>query len=82
MITDCIINMIYNAFMYLLGSHEPLRFNIESTVYESIHDFLAFLFFILPINGLKVIFVIIVSVIYFRVVISVIKTVWELLPFL
>lgn len=82
MITDAIIGLIYNAFMYLFGAYKPLRFNISTNVYEFIHDFIAFIFFILPMKGLQVIFGIIVAVILFRIAVSVIKTLWELLPVL
>ena len=82
MISDFIIGLIYDIFMFCVSGHEPLRFNIDSSVYEFIQDFMAFLFFILPINGLKVIFSIIITVIFFRILISVIKTIWELIPFL
>lgn len=82
MVTDSIIGLIYNAFMYLFGAHEPLRFNISATVYNFIHDFVAFIFFILPMNGLQVIFGLIVAVIMFRIVVSVIKTIWDLIPIL
>lgn len=82
MITGYIIDLIYKAFMFLIGGHEPLRFNVDSSVYEFIHDFIAFVFFILPVNGLSVIFSIIVAVIIFRSVDSFIKTIWDLLPLL
>lgn len=80
MVIDAVIGLIYNVFMYLFGAHEPLRFNISTTVYEFIHDFVAFIFFILPMNGLQVIFSIIVAVIMFRITVAVIKTIWDLLP--
>lgn len=80
MITGFFIDLIYNAFMFLIGGHEPLRFNIDSSVYEFIHDFVAFIFFIIPVNGLSIIFSIIVAVILFRSVVSFIKTIWDLLP--
>lgn len=80
MITGFFIDLIYDAFMLLIGGHEPLRFNIDSSVYEFIHDFVAFVFFIIPINGLSVIFSIIVAIIIFRTVVSFIKTIWDLLP--
>lgn len=82
MISDSIIDLIYNAFMYLFGAYKPLRFNISTTVYEFIHDFMAFLFFILPMKGLQVIFGIIVAIILFRIAVSLVKTLWDLLPFL
>lgn len=82
MISDLIVSLIYNIFMFIVNGREPLRFNIESSVYEFIHDFMAFLFFILPIGGLKRIFSIIVSIIVFRIIIAIVKTIWDLLPFL
>lgn len=82
MITDACINLIYNIFMALLGSYEPLTFNFDSSVYGTISNFLAFIFYILPIDGLVPIVVIVIGITVFRIVISVIKTVWDLLPIL
>lgn len=82
MITELIISLIYNVFMFVFGGHEPLRFNIDSSVYDFICDFMAFIFFIIPVEGLKVILSTIVTVIVFRSVISFIKTIWDLLPLL
>lgn len=82
MITDLLINIIYKAFMFVAEGHKPLRFNVDSSFFEVIHDFIAFIFFILPVNGLKTIFSIILMIIGFRIFISVIKTLWDLLPLL
>lgn len=82
MITDFIIQLIFKIFMFFVDGKEPLRFNIDSSVYEYIKDFVAFIFYILPIEGLKPIFSIIVSIIVFRITISVIKTIWNLVPIL
>lgn len=82
MIINAIMDLIYKAFMFLFGDCEPLRFNVSSTVYGFIHDFMAFIFFILPMEGLQTIFGIIVSIILFRVIVSLVKTLWDLLPFL
>ena len=82
MVVDYLLYLIYKAFKFVVGNHEPLRFNIDSSVYEVIHDFIAFIFFILPIDGLKVIFSIILMIIGFRIFVSLVKTLWDLLPFL
>lgn len=82
MITDFIFGVVYNLFMFLVDGKEPLRFNVDSSVYEFVKDFIAFIFYILPIQGLKPIITIIVSIIVFRVTVSVIKTIWNLLPIL
>lgn len=82
MITDAIINLIYDAFMFFLGAYEPLQFNMDTTVFRTLSDFLAFIFYIIPMYGLKPMVIIIIGIIGFRIVISVIKTIWDLLPLL
>lgn len=82
MITDAVINIIYDIFMFLLGGYQPLAFNMDTTVFRTFSDFLAFIFYILPIQGLLPIVTIFVSIMMFRIVISVIKTIWDLLPIL
>lgn len=82
MITDMMINLIYSIFMFLLGGYQPLTFNIDTTVFRTFSDFLAFIFYILPMKGLLPIITIFAALMMFRIVISVIKTIWDLLPIL
>lgn len=82
MITDLIINLIYNVFMFFLGGYEPLHFNLDTTVLQTFSDFFAFIFYILPIEGLLPIVTIIIAIMTFRIIVSFIKTVWDLLPLL
>lgn len=82
MITDIVINLIYNLFMFFLGGFEPLTFNIDTTVFRTFSDFLAFIFYILPIDGLLPIVTIFIGLMIFRIIISVVKTIWDLLPIL
>lgn len=82
MLTDAIISMFYNIFMSFLGTNEPIDFNIDTTVFKTISDFLAFIFYILPIDGLLSIVSIFIGLMIFRIIISVVKTIWDLLPIL
>ena len=82
MITDAIISLIYNIFMFFLGGYEPLTFNFNTTIFRTVSNFIAFVFYILPIEGLLPIVTIVISVKIFKIVISVIKTIWDLLPIL
>lgn len=82
MITDFIIGLVFKIFMFFVDGKEPLRFNIDSSVYDYVKDFVAFIFYILPIEGIKPIIQIIISIILFRITVSVIKTLWQLLPIL
>ena len=82
MITDAFITLIYDAFMYFLGGYEPLQFNVDTTIFRTFSDFLAFIFYILPIDGLLPIVTIFIGLMVFRIIISVVKTIWDLLPIL
>ena len=82
MITDYIIDLIYKIFMFFLSGHEPLDFNIDINFVDTITDFLGFIFYVIPINGLAPIISIIVTITAFRILIAVIKTLWDLLPIL
>lgn len=82
MIADFIINVLYNAFMFVLGGFQPFHFNFDATILQTFSDFLAFIFYILPISGLLPIVVIIISLMGFRIIISIIKTIWDLIPLL
>ncbi len=82
MITDAIISLVYDIFMFFLGSYEPLTFNIDTTVFGTFSDFLAFIFYILPMDGLMPMVTIFAGLMMFRIVVSVIKTIWDLLPVL
>ncbi len=82
MIMVALIGLVYNIFMFLFGGFEPLSFNVDSSVYEYIHDFVAFIFYVLPVSGLKPMYSIIVSIIGFRIIVSLVKTIWQLLPIL
>lgn len=82
MLTDAVITMFYDIFMSFLGTNEPVDFNIDTTVFKTISDFLAFIFYILPIDGLLTIVSIFIGLMIFRIIISVVKTIWDLLPIL
>ncbi len=71
-----------DIFMSFLGTNEPIEFNIDTTVFKTISDFLAFIFYILPIDGLLSIVSIFIGLMIFRIIISVVKTIWDLLPIL
>jgi hypothetical protein len=82
MVGSAVINLIYKVFMYFVGGYEPLRFNFNTSFYSTIKDFISFIFYILPIYGLKTIVSLIISITLFRVIIALVKTLWDLIPIL
>ena len=81
MISDLAINLIYEAFMFAMGGYQPLHFNFELTLVDTVEDFLSFIFFILPIKSMLNVLPIIIAVIGFRILIAFVTTIWRLLPF-
>jgi hypothetical protein len=82
MVVDFAINIAYKVFMFFFGGFEPLRFNFDISVYSTFNNFISFIFYIIPIDGLKPIISLIISITLFRVIVSIVKTVWDLLPIL
>lgn len=68
--------------MFFLDGHEPLDFNIDISFVDVITDFLGFIFYVIPISGLTPIISIIVTIVAFRIIIAIVKTIWDLLPIL
>lgn len=82
MIADAMINSVYRIFMYFLGAYKPLDFKVDTTFFDTVTDLFAFIFYILPIYDLKPIISIIIALMGFRIIIVIIKTVWDVLPIL
>lgn len=81
MISDMMINLVYEAFMFAMGGYQPLHFNFELTLVDTVEDFLSFIFFILPVKNMLNVLPIIIAVIGFRILIAFVTTIWRLLPF-
>lgn len=81
MILDSIIDIIYRLFMNFLDGYKPLSLDIDITFFDTLTDFFAFIFYVLPIDGLKPIIGIILAIMGFRLVIVIFKTIWDVLPF-
>lgn len=81
MVTDAILGIIYDAFMFVMGGFQPLHFNVNLQLVDTVTDFLAFIFFILPVRDMLSVLPVIVAIIGFRILIAFVTTIWRLLPF-
>ena len=82
MVLDAVIDIIYRIFMHFLGGYEPLSIDIDVSFFDTLTDFFAFIFYVLPIDGLKPIVGIIIALMGFRLIIVIFKTIWDVLPVL
>ena len=82
MITDLIINILFGLLNILLAPVSILGWGFDLALCSPLGDFLKVACYILPIGKLSPIITFIVAMFIFRAIISLIKTIWELIPVL
>jgi len=80
MITDIILDAIFGIISVLLLPLEVINFGIDLIMIEPVLQFFRMAVFLIPITQLMPIFLFFVSMMSFRIVVSIIKTIWDLLP--
>ncbi len=82
MIVNKLIDLLQGILARLFADWEQIDLLISEKYFESLENFFAFLFYILPVQGLTSIFALFVSLMFLRIMIAFIKTIWDLLPVL
>lgn len=83
MIIDLILSLLQGILKLLLSPLELINITLDFTSnFSFIGDFLSVIAYILPWNNILPIISIIVGIIIFRASISLIKTIWALIPVL
>lgn len=80
MVTEGIINLVFGIVEGLLSLLPDISWNVDGTVFDIFFDVLEMVCYLLPMGTVFAIFLIVVGLTMFRVVISLIKTIWDLLP--
>jgi len=75
-----IITLIITIVLGVLGSI-AINYNLSLSPYISIlQNFLSVVFYIFPFNKLKPIFIAIIGFSVYKIAISILKTIWNILP--
>ena len=82
MVTDTLINIVFLIINTILSPLERLSFNFDITKLEPILQYIRMAMYIIPFAQLSPIFVFFVGMMAFRIMVSIIKTIWDLLPVL
>jgi len=82
MIIETIFNIIFSVVDILLLPFDGLNLIISSNVFNTVLEYLSVVTYVLPIQNFIPIFVFIISTMYIRIVISALKTLWDILPFI
>lgn len=80
MVVDVIINGIFGILNVLLLPLDVINFGVDLITIEPVMQFFRMAVFLIPVQELMPIFLFFVSMMGFRIVVSIIKTIWDLLP--
>lgn len=81
MILEGIFNALFGILQGLLYLLPDVSWDVNNTVFDVFFDVLHLACYLLPITTIIQIFSIIISITMFRIAVSVVKTIWSLLPF-
>lgn len=82
MVFEALLSIIFGIVNIILTPLDALNFVFNSSFFHTVVEYLSVIFYILPIGNLSPIIIFIVSMFAFRAVVSLIKTIWDILPFL
>ena len=82
MIPEAIIDVFYNILVGLLEFLPDVSWSVDGSVYSTFLGFISVILYFFPMNTVFTIFSIVVTLMVFRIFISLIKTLWDLIPFL
>lgn len=83
MIIDLILNLLQGILQLLLSPLELINITIDFTSnFSVINEFLSVIAYILPWNNILPLIAIVVGIVVFKAGISLIKTIWALIPVL
>jgi len=82
MILETIINAIFLPLNGLLAFLPDISWNVNSGVFTKFMEVLRMACYFLPMGTVGAVFALVIAINVFKIVISTIKTIWQLLPFL
>ncbi len=82
MITDAVLKFFADIADILLGGLETVEFSLPALLLDGVSDFIAFILYVLPMDAVQGIITVFTCLMIFRITVSFIKTVWQLLPIL
>lgn len=80
MIVESLLSVVFGFINFLLLPLQIVDFALDLVALEPVIQFINMALYLIPFNRLMPIFIFFVSMMSFRIIISLIKTIWDLLP--
>ena len=81
MITEGFFNILFSMLGVLFSLLPDVSWDVNNNVFDAFFDILHFAGYLLPMTTIIIILKIIFSLTMFRIGVSLVKTIWNLLPF-
>lgn len=80
MITDGILNVVFNVLDMFFGVLPDMSLEFSGGMYRTFLDIVASVAYLFPLNTLISIFAVVCSFIAFKWIVTLIRLIWDLLP--
>lgn len=80
MIVEGILNGVFAIVEALLRLLPDISWNLDTTAFNVFLDILEMVCYLLPMPTIVTIVTLVIGLVTFRIIISLIRTIWELLP--
>lgn len=80
MIAEFTLNIVFNIVSGMLGLLPDVSWSVETTAFEYFLDVIRVAGYLLPADTISAIIALIIVLLNFRIVIAIIRTIWDLLP--
>lgn len=81
MIVEGITDLIFNIVQGMLSMLPDIKWDVDNSVFSIFFDVLEMVCYLLPMPTVLTILSFVIMINMFKIVISIIKTIWDLLPF-
>lgn len=82
MIIEAIFNIIFSVVDILLTPFDGINLIIDSNIFNTVVEYISVVTYVLPIQNFIPIIIFVTSTMLLRIVISSLKTLWDILPFI
>lgn len=80
MIIESILNVLFNFFEWIFALLPDWSWNVEASFFSAALDFIRLAGYLLPMDTILTIFVIINCIMGWRIMVALLRMIWDVLP--
>lgn len=80
MIVEKMIDIVFNIVNSVLSLLPDISWSVSGSAFETFLEYLRMVCYLLPMQTVAMVVYLVVAITGFRIIISLLKTIWEILP--